>query len=465
MRFQLPREFLAVVLAGFGNQLFPLTNDYGEQPCPKALLPVANKPVLDYVLTWVEQSGIKDVLLICPAIHRASIYHHIHSDSSVPVASLRIDLQTYDETQDTSIGTCTLLRHFSNRIKEDFVLLPCDFIPPATLPLSILLNKFRADAISDGAIATACWYAGHKPDKGAYPEEWGPHTTNIPIIWDEPTGTLLYIDTADDQERNSEDLELRMSLFSRYPRTRLSTGFQDSHVYVCRRSILDALHEKKHLDSFKEEFMPWLCKVQYQRGKRSRYGRRLNASSTTSQSLALGHTTLLSKVPGLKSSEPYGSNNGEPSLSENHDSSSSLRIGIIIHHAASGFAIRANTLFAFQELNRRSLLDAAYSLPSDPKNRDSIIGDSTQISERTVVKKSVIGRHCVIGKNGQIVGCILLDHCVIEDGAKLDGCILGMNTKVRAKAEVSRCVTQAGEKLEVSDWTAGGSDEGSSEEE
>jgi len=122
-------------------------------------------------------------------------------------------------------------------------------------------------------------------------------------------------------------------------------------------------------------------------------------------------------------------------------------------------------------------------LPSDPKDRslidqkaqissDTIIGDSTQVSERTTVKRSVIGRHCIIGKMVKIVGCILLDHCVIEDGVKLDNCILGKNTQVGSKAELTRCITQAGyeinagevikgEKLEASDWTADPEDDSS----
>lgn len=154
-------------------------------------------------------------MLICPAIHRPAIYHHIHSDASVLPSPLRIDLQTYDESPDTSVGTCTLLRHFSSRIPEDFVLVPCDFIPPLTLPLSILLNKFRADAISDGSIATTCWIASHTPEKGAFPDEWGPLPRPMPIIWDQQTGTLLHVDTPDDQDRNAEELELRMALLNR----------------------------------------------------------------------------------------------------------------------------------------------------------------------------------------------------------------------------------------------------------
>src|SRR5882762_6343057 len=157
-------------------RLVPLTSDHGEEPCPKALLPIGNSPMLGYSLSWIEHSGVKsefpsrsyfltrltlnlDVLLVCPSSHRAAISHYIHSDtSSASFSSLRIDLQSYDESQDLSIGTCTLLRHFSNRIAGDFILVPCDFVTPPSLPLTKLLNKFRTDSTSDGAIATACWF-------------------------------------------------------------------------------------------------------------------------------------------------------------------------------------------------------------------------------------------------------------------------------------------------------------------
>ena len=56
-----------------------------------------------------------------------------------------------------------------------------------------------------------------------------------------------------------------------YPRTRFSGNLQDAHVYVCRRAVLDLLQEKIHLDSLREEFFPWLCKLQYSHSKRAKY--------------------------------------------------------------------------------------------------------------------------------------------------------------------------------------------------
>jgi dTDP-glucose pyrophosphorylase len=45
-------------------RLHPLTSDHGDEPCPKALLPVANKPMIDFPLTWLEQSGITGVFFV-----------------------------------------------------------------------------------------------------------------------------------------------------------------------------------------------------------------------------------------------------------------------------------------------------------------------------------------------------------------------------------------------------------------
>ena len=191
--------------------------------------------MLNYPLRWLEESGIRgthsflllwylmcsrsslDVLLVCPSRHRAKLSHFINSDSSgTSFPSLRFDLQTYDETAEFGVGTCAVLRHVASRIKSDFVLLPCDFIPSPNFPLSRVLDKFRTEATYDGSIVTTCFFETHKPEKGASTEEWGLLPTAVPVVWDQPTGTLLYIDTPDDVDKNSEDLELSMSLLSRY---------------------------------------------------------------------------------------------------------------------------------------------------------------------------------------------------------------------------------------------------------
>jgi translation initiation factor eIF-2B subunit gamma len=156
-----------------------------------------------------------DVLLICPTRHRSSIYHHIHSN--ITPSALSIDLQTFDDGEYD--GTCALLRHFSPRISEDFVIVPCDFIPPSSLPLSLVLNKFRIEAQSQDHLVTTCWYTSRFPDKVSLIEEWGPPSVSLPIVYDALTETLLHIDSPDDQDKNPDDIKLRMSMLSMWEPT------------------------------------------------------------------------------------------------------------------------------------------------------------------------------------------------------------------------------------------------------
>lgn len=153
--------------------------------------------------------GFPDVLLICPAIHRPAISHFVAS------SPLNIDIQTTDESQDTSIGTCALLRQFSSRIKEDFVLLPCDLVP-SSLQLSTLLDNFRTDTVSRGTIASTCWFAAEPLERAQFPEEWWPMSKPTPIILDKHTETLLYVDSYDSLDKDTESLEVRMGMLTRH---------------------------------------------------------------------------------------------------------------------------------------------------------------------------------------------------------------------------------------------------------
>jgi translation initiation factor eIF-2B subunit gamma len=53
------REFQAVILAGNGDDLSPLTCP----DLPKALLPIGNKPLVEGVLRWIEDAQLLGSLL------------------------------------------------------------------------------------------------------------------------------------------------------------------------------------------------------------------------------------------------------------------------------------------------------------------------------------------------------------------------------------------------------------------
>ncbi|KAI5451693.1 Translation initiation factor eIF-2B subunit gamma [Naganishia albida] len=70
-------DFQAVIFCGYGESLYPLTQ--GENAIPKALLPIGDEVMIDRVLAWVEESGIVDVLLLCPSSQMVAITNHLRA--------------------------------------------------------------------------------------------------------------------------------------------------------------------------------------------------------------------------------------------------------------------------------------------------------------------------------------------------------------------------------------------------
>jgi translation initiation factor eIF-2B subunit gamma len=133
-------------------------------------------------------------------------------------------------------------------------------------------------------------------------------------------------------------------------------------VYVCKRSVLNTLLEKPVLDSFREEFLPWLCKAQYQRAKREKYSQGMCSSDDliTDQVFV---TQVLNPVTNIESQSIFQAKNIEPSVSASPEDSdddgaplTSLRVGLVLHRAGNGFAARANTIHSFFELNQQVCL-------------------------------------------------------------------------------------------------------------
>lgn len=63
--------FQAVILCGPGLGLYPFTGS-GPDDAPKALLPIANKPMLHYPLEWCEKAGFTCTPPISVLSHRSN---------------------------------------------------------------------------------------------------------------------------------------------------------------------------------------------------------------------------------------------------------------------------------------------------------------------------------------------------------------------------------------------------------
>jgi len=104
----------AVILAaGEGKRLRPFT-----ETLPKVMLPVANKPLLEYVVDAVKKSGISEIIIVV-GYKKEVIMEYFKNYKGVKI--------TYVE-QDKQLGTSHALLQSKKQIKESFIVLSGDNI-------------------------------------------------------------------------------------------------------------------------------------------------------------------------------------------------------------------------------------------------------------------------------------------------------------------------------------------------
>ncbi|HVN65360.1 MAG TPA: sugar phosphate nucleotidyltransferase [Methanomicrobiales archaeon] len=160
----------AVILAaGEGTRLRPLT--HGK---PKAMLPVANRPVIAHVIDSLLANGIRDIVVVV-GYRREFVQRYLNS-LEIPVTVV---------VQEKQLGTAHALRAAAAEITEDFLVLPGDnYIDPASIarikgePCAMLVKEhpspsnFGVVVVKNGIVA----------DILEKPEEAPSHTVSTGIL-------------------------------------------------------------------------------------------------------------------------------------------------------------------------------------------------------------------------------------------------------------------------------------------
>ena len=104
----------AVILAaGEGKRLRPFT-----ETMPKVMLPVANKPLLEYVFDATKKSGIDEIIVVV-GYKKEVIMEHFKDYKNIKITYV---------TQDRQLGTAHALLQAKKHIKDTFIVLAGDNI-------------------------------------------------------------------------------------------------------------------------------------------------------------------------------------------------------------------------------------------------------------------------------------------------------------------------------------------------
>ncbi|MFA5220662.1 MAG: bifunctional sugar-1-phosphate nucleotidylyltransferase/acetyltransferase [Methanoregula sp.] len=109
----------AVILAGGeGKRVRPLTWSR-----PKAMIPVANRPIIEYVIEALVKNGIREIIVVV-GYRKEQVIRFLN----------QLDIPIEVVVQDKQLGTAHALKQAKGKIKGNFLLLPGDnYIDPQSI--------------------------------------------------------------------------------------------------------------------------------------------------------------------------------------------------------------------------------------------------------------------------------------------------------------------------------------------
>ncbi|MBW0461518.1 hypothetical protein O181_001233 [Austropuccinia psidii MF-1] len=521
-------SYLVVILAGPGEDLFPLINNQpinhhqNDQPqefqSSKATLPLLNRPIVEFILDWIQDSNLNEILILGSESQRTSLNSVIKGRKTNPLHSqtLQIRLECIPDVDFFAHGTAGTLRWAINRalIKTAFVLLPCDLYfqvnrpesgRPQTNPVSYQTDQiYNRDLLAlverhrtHQNLLTSVFYERH-----ANPLDLKDGPSLSLITLDPRSGILLNIQEMDGF---GSEIEIRMKMLNKFPATVLSSSLVPAHVFICSAAVLDLLAGLPQLTSFKHQFVPWLAKNQWQPGLLQKIVNPTTKldptpdplvpawlkSTTYPEPLDCPHKFIRKGIntPITAASTPTISHNfssislsGTPQMSThggvahqdlsfaldqvpNHNEVA-FRCDYVIWRASDGFVCRANSVGGYGEANRAALKfeterrPAVRSTGPPPPGTgiagaDSLIGPQVNLMDKSSVKKSIVGRACQIGKMSKVVNSVLMERVTLGEHVKIDNCVISSSVTIGDRVELKDCEVEPGTIIE-SDFTTKG---------
>ncbi|NHJ01393.1 MAG: NDP-sugar synthase [Candidatus Heimdallarchaeota archaeon] len=365
-------EWSAVVLAGgVGSRLSPLTTE-----CPKPLVPVANKPMIDYNLELLERAGIRGKIVIITKYLEEEIRKYF--DQIDHFKELDIVIPHVDP-----LDTADAVRKAANYIDTDnFIVSMADIIT------NISLKDFMSFHQEKKGIASITL------KDVPHPRAFGV------IILNQNSQILLFLEKPHPQE-----LGLATLTFSSKETIRLQSNLVNTGIYAFRHRVLEILDRLNDLMDFGKHVFPYLAREYgiYGYARTDYYwmdaGNPQTYLYTNRDVLRRWSFPYFPKATWEENGIWW--NGGKPQVPSSSQIHPPAAIGqsLVIGNSAiiSGL---------------------------------SVIGDNVNIGDNTSINGSVIWNDVEIGKNVSIDDTIICNNVLIPDNSILaTGTVIGPNLK------------------------------------
>ncbi|KAH6885751.1 nucleotide-diphospho-sugar transferase [Thelonectria olida] len=480
----------ALILCGPGSSFPTFTSNPDENP--KALLPIANRPMVWYPIDFCYRMGVTSITLICPPTASEAITTALNTNpflTSLPLPRPDI-LAPADLNQNTGTADILRLPQVRELVTGDFIVLPCDLVcelgGEKLIQSWMVKSASLTDLLSTGRLSNGhrsvhsgglgVWYntKATTPVKGENTDFVA--TTPLPPSHAiAPKGSLfeslsevvysMPTDSLNDLTEERKGLPLRHGLLRAHPRIRMFTTHRDAHIYIFPRWVLDFIKENERLESIGEDVIGWWAKAGWQSGLAEKLKMRSlsnfggsatpeegpvdGASSPVdpSSTAELSADTSLSKGDADKavqlgqsegkrsSGEKQPKINVPPILAYIHSSQASAPIIRRVDTAQLLLAISLQLakLPSIEETGVEGASPFAHArkvaYPEGVKPRTTITKQDSLIAENVTVEEKTSIKECVVGANSQI-----------NEGAKLSQCLLMEGVTIGKACKLTRCI-------------------------
>lgn len=376
-------EFHAVVLCGPGHGLAPFAAR--SLGLPKALLPVANRPMVLHVLDWCAQARFPKVTLWCDFKDEEQIQAAVANYSSD--AKINVLAAHASHSGDA-------MRMARDLKLDHIVLLPCDFV--TNIPPEVLIEAYRSREDTDVGML-AC-YRNKLPIEDKKNKIF---PVNYTVYADLPSGQQLLDYYSKEDVEFHKALNIRTQLLWRFPNTSVATKLLDSSIFFMSRALFLVFDSDKFSESY------------FAQRPLARVVR--DVARSTWQRTGPERTVALFVVP---------------------DAADFARCNnLAVYLEANRVLLKQLAQQHFAKKEKTSAKDKTAA----NVGADSLVGEGTEIGEKTNVKRTVVGARCNIGKRVRLTGLVVFDGVTIEDDVVLENCIVGLGVVVRSKCKLVSC--------------------------
>ncbi|RDA91994.1 hypothetical protein CP533_6046 [Ophiocordyceps camponoti-saundersi (nom. inval.)] len=479
----------AIILCGPGSSLSTFTSNPDENP--KALLPIANRPMVWYPIDFSLRMGVSAITLICPPSASPTLTTAFNTNpflTSLPLP--RPDILA-PAGLDQNTGTADILRMPEVRelIKSDFIVLPCDLVcelpgekllqawmvKAASLTQLLGINKFSSVGQARHSGGLGVWY-NTKPASTARVKGGETDFIATAPLPRSPTAVpkdsvfsslskLVYsipTDSLNDIAEEKGSIPIRKGLLRKHPRIRVYATHRDAHIYIFPRWILDFVRVNDRLQSIGEDVVGWLAKAGWQRGLvgKLHLDTLLREPATNEDS---GSTP--DKVATPREASPVSDEKPtrwalvrtvtaevrRAEAKRNSSSESPIPAIVAYVHPSEG---QQSALLIRRVDTPRLLLATSLQLAKLPSVEESGADGASPfaharkvaypegVKPRTTITKqdSLIGDNVTVEEKTSIKETVVGANCQIQQGAKLWQCLLMEGVVVGKNCKLSKCI-------------------------